>query len=186
MVSPSTAIPIPLQASIPLFEHPHSGLMIYPCIYREFPSCCCLSLSLCAPSRSPGCIFPAPSHLILDNQMPHALQQREHESLTEDGKLPGTSATWQGQVWGSQRGGHRRLPGCRAIPRQHPVALQRLSAQDAGMLLEHPCRQWEDGGIKPMFAWPFPPSSILAALSIAGVNEPHLFWKSRLFSNPLL
>lgn len=37
-----------------------------------------------------------------------------------------------------------------------------------------------------MFAWPFPPSSLLAALSIAGTHEPHLFWKSLLFSNPLL
>lgn len=37
-----------------------------------------------------------------------------------------------------------------------------------------------------MFAWPFPPSSLLAALSTAGADEPHLFWKSRLFSNPLL
>ena len=37
-----------------------------------------------------------------------------------------------------------------------------------------------------MFAWPFPPRSLLAALSIAGADEPHLFWKSCLFSNSLL
>lgn len=54
------------------------------------------------------------------------------------------------------------------------------------MLLEYPCRRREDRGIKPMFAWPFPPSSLLAALSMAGADEPHLFWKSFLFSNPQL
>lgn len=37
-----------------------------------------------------------------------------------------------------------------------------------------------------MFVWPFTPSSLLAALSIARADESHLFWKSCLFSNPLL
>lgn len=37
-----------------------------------------------------------------------------------------------------------------------------------------------------MFAWPFPSSSLLAALFIAGADKPHLFWKSCLFSNLLL
>lgn len=74
----------------------------------------------------------------------------------------------------------------RSNPQAAACALQCLAAQDVGMLPEHLCRQREDRGIKPMFAWPFPPSSLLAALSIAGADKPHLFWKSRLFSNPLL
>lgn len=88
--------------------------MIVLAFIGNFPcssSCCCLSLSLCAASRSPGCIFPAPSRLILDDQMPCALQQREHESSMEDGNLLGISAAWQGQVWWSQRGGPGTPPG---------------------------------------------------------------------------
>lgn len=72
------------------------------------------------------------------------------------------------------------------MPRLLPGVLQHLGVKESGMLVEHACRQWEDRGIKPMFTWPFPPSSLLAALSGAEADEPHLSWKSHLFYNPLL
>lgn len=82
--------------------------------------------------------------------------------------------------------GSQGQPETGAVPRLLPGALQSLVVQEVEMLVEHPCRQWEDRGIKPMFTWPFPPSSLLAALPGAEADEPHLFWKSHLFSNPLL
>lgn len=37
LVCRAWVVSIPLQASIPVLEHPHGSLMICPCIYREFP-----------------------------------------------------------------------------------------------------------------------------------------------------
>lgn len=86
--------------------------MIFTCIYREFPLFQLLLLPLSASSRSPSSIFPAPSHLILDDQ----------KSLTEDRNLLGTSAAWQGRSRGAREGGpgdplgEEQSPGSSLLP----------------------------------------------------------------------